>query len=305
MAGTDFNPNVHSIDECRQAFQRLKVILGAGGLWPMDDELFSLMDDTDNTKLLQFELSSITTATTRVATVPDSSFTMAGINIAQSWSADQTFAAGSDIIMADFTAKSFLYADASKQIKSTGAPTDGQLLIGATGAIPAVASVSGDATLAASGALTLATVNANVGTFGSATQVAQATVNAKGLVTAISNVTIVSLYTVEAKTATTALATGDNGKTITNEGATTAMADRVVTLPSAAANLVFTFVIQDADGMRVKANTGDTIRIGADVSISAGYIECAVVGYTVTLVAINATEWVAVSVIGFWTIETS
>lgn len=37
---------------------------------------------------------------------------------------------------------------------------------------------------------TLATVNANVGTFGSATQVPQLTVNAKGLITAVSNVTI-------------------------------------------------------------------------------------------------------------------
>jgi len=47
---------------------------------------------------------------------------------------------------------------------------------------------TGDAT--GGTALTLATVNANVGTFGSATQVASATVNAKGLVTAISNTTI-------------------------------------------------------------------------------------------------------------------
>jgi len=38
--------------------------------------------------------------------------------------------------------------------------------------------------------LTLATVNANVGTFGNATNVAQVTVNAKGLVTAVANVPI-------------------------------------------------------------------------------------------------------------------
>lgn len=41
-----------------------------------------------------------------------------------------------------------------------------------------------------SAALTLATVNSNVGTFGSATQASQVTVNAKGLVTAASNVTV-------------------------------------------------------------------------------------------------------------------
>jgi hypothetical protein len=50
------------------------------------------------------------------------------------------------------------------------------------------ASHTGDAT--GSTILTLATVNSNVGTFGSATQVAVPTVNAKGLITAVSNVTI-------------------------------------------------------------------------------------------------------------------
>lgn len=47
---------------------------------------------------------------------------------------------------------------------------------------------NGSANVTAAG--TLATVNANVGTFGSATQVAQVTLNGKGLTTAASNVTI-------------------------------------------------------------------------------------------------------------------
>ena len=50
---------------------------------------------------------------------------------------------------------------------------------------------SGDASsTAGTSALTLATVNSNVGSFGSGTQVGTFTVNAKGLVTAASNVTI-------------------------------------------------------------------------------------------------------------------
>ncbi len=49
---------------------------------------------------------------------------------------------------------------------------------------------SGDVTGTVTGTLTLATVNSNVGTFGSATQVGHFTVNGKGLVTAASNVTI-------------------------------------------------------------------------------------------------------------------
>lgn len=51
-------------------------------------------------------------------------------------------------------------------------------------------SVSGDATLADTGALTLATVNSNVGSFGSATVAPTVTVNGKGLVTAVSTHTI-------------------------------------------------------------------------------------------------------------------
>lgn len=53
------------------------------------------------------------------------------------------------------------------------------------------AALTGDITASAgSNATTLATVNANVGSFGSATQVGAFTVNAKGLITAASNVTI-------------------------------------------------------------------------------------------------------------------
>lgn len=51
-------------------------------------------------------------------------------------------------------------------------------------------SVSGDATLADTGALTLATVNSNVGSFGSATAAPAITVNGKGLITAVSTNTI-------------------------------------------------------------------------------------------------------------------
>lgn len=55
-----------------------------------------------------------------------------------------------------------------------------------------ITALTGDGTASGPGsaALTLATVNSNVGTFGSATQVAVHTVNAKGLITAASNVSI-------------------------------------------------------------------------------------------------------------------
>jgi hypothetical protein len=60
-------------------------------------------------------------------------------------------------------------------------------LLGANSSGTLVAeTMSGDATLATSGALTLATVNSNTGSFGSASAIPALTVNAKGLVTAVS-----------------------------------------------------------------------------------------------------------------------
>lgn len=73
---------------------------------------------------------------------------------------------------------------------STSRATVNQINIGQSGFDPSPRTISGDATLAASGALTFATVNSNVGTFGSATQVPQYTVDGKGRLTASANVTI-------------------------------------------------------------------------------------------------------------------
>lgn len=64
--------------------------------------------------------------------------------------------------------------------------TDGQIIVANTGADSAYVTMSGDATLNSSGVFTLNTVNANVGSFGSASNCASFTVNAKGLITAAS-----------------------------------------------------------------------------------------------------------------------
>jgi hypothetical protein len=87
-------------------------------------------------------------------------------------------------------------------------------------------------------------------------------------------------------------------KVLTNEGTT---ARNYHTLPSAAAGYQFTFISQDADLMRITAATGDTIRVGTNVSATAGYIENGAQGDAVTLIAINATEWVAIATVGTWT----
>lgn len=109
---------------------------------------------------------------------------------------------------------------------------------------------------------------------------------------------------VEANTADSAspnlLAATESRKVLTNEGAT---AENYHTLPAAAAGLDFEFICQDADGIRITAAAGDTIRDVSTVSATAGYIRSSTVGSVVRLKAVNATEWFVVYKQGTWTID--
>ncbi|HUT61981.1 MAG TPA: hypothetical protein VNA25_29435, partial [Phycisphaerae bacterium] len=91
----------------------------------------------------------------------------------------------------------------------------------------------------------------------------------------------------------------ESGGTFTNEGAA---ALQVFDLPTAVAGLRYTFIVQDADGIQVNAAAADTIRVGAAVSAAAGLVSSTNIGAVVTIVAINATEWLATSVINTWTV---
>ena len=83
--------------------------------------------------------------------------------------------------------------------------------------IPNTITINGDGNASVStggtGALTLATVNANVGTYGSTTQVPVVTVNGKGLVTGISTATITGAISVTGGDLTMS---GSTGSAITN-----------------------------------------------------------------------------------------
>lgn len=93
------------------------------------------------------------------------------------------------------------------------------------------------------------------------------------------------------------LTVDEAGKVLTNEGAT---AQNYHTLPGAVAGLAYTFINQDTDNMRITAAAGDTIRFGSTVSSSGGFVTSTAKGDSMTLVAVNTTEWYATSVVGTW-----
>lgn len=96
------------------------------------------------------------------------------------------------------------------------------------------------------------------------------------------------------------VAVNDAGRVFTNEGAS---AQIVFNLPTAAtSNGPFTFYVQDTDGIQVVASTGDTIRVGTGVSSAGGTATNSTAGSFITLIAINATEWISFSSFGTWTL---
>ena len=100
------------------------------------------------------------------------------------------------------------------------------------------------------------------------------------------------------KTASYTVSVNETNALLTNEGATASVP---FTLPAAADGLQYQFCVQDADGLTITAAAGDTIRISSSVTAAAGTVTSTAIGSCVTLKAINATEWFAVSSIGTWT----
>lgn len=123
-------------------------------------------------------------------------------------------------------------------------------------------------------------------------------VNANGEVNGISDVIDKGSNLKPQITALT-LKESDNGNLFTNEGATAIVP---FVLPTAVAGYRFGFIVQDADGIRVTAATGDTIRDGASVSGAAGKIESTAIGSAIEIIALNATEWFVINKTGTWAV---
>lgn len=163
----------------------------------------------------------------------------------------------------------------------------------------AITSLTGDITATGPGsvAATLATVNANVGTFGSAAQAVQFTVNAKGLMTAAANVTVtpaVGSITGLGTGVATALGVnvGTAGSPVVNGGALGTPASGVATnLTGTAAGLTAGNVTTNANLTGPVTSVGNATAIGTNQVTRA--MEAQGVARSVVGVTGNATANVA------------
>ncbi|HVE81114.1 MAG TPA: MerR family DNA-binding transcriptional regulator [Candidatus Dormibacteraeota bacterium] len=165
------------------------------------DALFRLFDDADLTKQIAFEASGISPGTTRTFTAPNvngtlittgnlTDITTVGTVTSGTWQGGTIAVQYGGTGATNFISNGLLYGNGSGALQSTAAGTSGQLVVANASGVPTFVTLGGDATLASSGALTLANTAVSPGTYGSATQVGQYTVDSKGRLTFAGNVTI-------------------------------------------------------------------------------------------------------------------
>jgi len=144
-------------------------------------------------------VTSVSNSDGTLTITPTTGVVIAGLNLghANTWTAQQTFSSAAPILSTT-NINTALVTDASKQvISSITTATELSFVHGVTSAIQTqidskqtggnyITALTGDVTASGPGsaAATLATVNSNVGSFGSSTSIPSFTVNGKGLVTA-------------------------------------------------------------------------------------------------------------------------
>lgn len=156
---------------------------GTPGSAPFPDNSAIIKNNADNTRLLILDASLIATATTRTWKFPNVNGTVARIDAAQTFTGTQSFLSAPNFTGSSTTGYVWTATDNAGNGGWAVAATSG------------MTSLTGDITGTGPGATatTLATVNGNVGTWGDATHVSAFTVNAKGLVTAVTSTLITGL----------------------------------------------------------------------------------------------------------------
>lgn len=98
---------------------------------------------------------------------------------------------------------------------------------------------------------------------------------------------------------TVTLTSDDSGKTILTNGNTVQQA---ITLPAAAAGLTFKFINLDAQGLIISPAGGDAIAFHA---VTTATLATTQLYASLTLVAVDSTNWIATSIVGDWVTDTA
>lgn len=115
-----------------------------------------------------------------------------------------------------------------------------------------------------------------------------------------------SLSLIIALTVTAAISTDNSGKIHSNVGATGATSTRIATLPSINTynqKLRYPIVIENSNGLRIKADTVDYIRIEGRQSVIGGYIESVDPGASILLIPVSQNHWVGIFRGGEWNVD--
>jgi excisionase family DNA binding protein len=174
------------------------------GNWSFADNGLALQDNVDATKRAFFELSGISSGTTRTLTVPDANGTLITTGNLANITAVGTLTSGvwqgSTIGVqyggtgtTAFTTNGLLFGNGTGAVQTATAGTSGQIVLANASGTPTFTTLTGDASLTAAGVLTLGASGVAAATYGSSTQVPVLTVDSKGRLTAVSSTTITGI----------------------------------------------------------------------------------------------------------------
>ncbi len=190
-------------------------------------------------------------------------------------------------------------------VGSLASLSSAQILIGNVSGVATARPLAGDFTLSANGTTTLATVNSNVGTFGSSVSIPVATVNAKGLITGMTTASV-SASATNLSGIVPVISGGTGVATLTNHGvllgagtgnvasATIGTAGRLLIDQGASADPVFNPIAGDvtftANGTSTLATVNSNVgSYGSSVSIPIATVNAKGLVTAITTASISAS----------------